>query len=863
MPPLESTGVVADPLLDVRRMRAVRRVLAAGPRGEHLDRLTRLAAEVLGTPQAQVSLVSEEQYVWSLHGSGTPSTLAERTSGTSRADSLCTVTVQLRQPLAVPDAVLDGRVSTLPPVTSGAVRAYLGVPLVGDDGQVLGALCVYDARVRSWSEHDVQVLSEIAFSVVAELELRALTVEAETSAARLELALDASDIGSFDLDPVTGVLIWDERLIRLFGYDVDTFVQRLDSFNDRVHPEDLARVGEAIEHAVTSSGDLAVEYRIVRPDGSTRWVEARGRMLGPQGAQRLLGVAYDSTQLRDARDRLARLLETMTDAFYSLDADWRFTYVNRQAELLLQRRRDELLGTSLWEAFPQTLDSPFEEQYRRAVDHREPVSFEAEYAPLGGWYELSAWPGPDGLSVYFREVTARRTAERERERAYDEREQAVVERERAYASAEAANQRLGLVAEASTRLAASLQPRQVLETLSELVVPALGQWVVVALTSETASRLSGGDSTGDTTRLDVVHVVHAHPERQAALALLLEDLPISTADAHGVGAAVRTGRAEFLPEVPDALLTEIAPDPEMLAGLRDLRVGSALSLPLLNRGRAVGAITVGEPLGDTVDRGLLEAIAGRAAVALDNALLYASQERTAITLQRSLLPREMPVVPGVGVASRYLPGAIGAFVGGDWYQGVRVGDRLLVAMGDVMGHGMRSAARMGQLRAIVATLALEGHGPSELLTRLARNSDVLLDLELATLLVAELDPATGRLRVASAGHPPPLVAALDGQPLFVPVDPGPPVGTVPGTYPEVVVDLPPGSTLVLYTDGLVEQRDASLDVGLERLRQAVAELRLPPEAVADHVLEVLGRTDGADDDVALLVLTWSPPEAAA
>ncbi|MCW2667653.1 MAG: hypothetical protein JWN57_2615, partial [Frankiales bacterium] len=231
-----------------------------------------------------------------------------------------------------------------------------------------------------------------------------------------------------------------------------------------------------------------------------------------------------------------------------------------------------------------------------------------------------------------------------------------------------------------------------------------------------------------------------------------------------------------------------------------------------------------------------------------------AEQRTAVTLQRSLLPRDLPDVPGVEVARRYLPGATGAFVGGDWYQGVQVGDRLVLAMGDVMGHGMRSAARMGQLRAIVATLALEGHSPGALLRRLADSSDVLLDLDLATLLVASFDPADGRLTVASAGHPPPLLAPVGVEPFFVDVQPGPPIGTLPGRYDEVVVDVPPGATLVLYTDGLVEQRGEDLDDGLERLRVALADVKLPPEVAADHVLEVLGRQAGGDDDVALLVL---------
>jgi serine phosphatase RsbU (regulator of sigma subunit) len=172
-----------------------------------------------------------------------------------------------------------------------------------------------------------------------------------------------------------------------------------------------------------------------------------------------------------------------------------------------------------------------------------------------------------------------------------------------------------------------------------------------------------------------------------------------------------------------------------------------------------------------------------------------------------------------------------------------------------MGHGMRSAARMGQLRAIVATLALEGHMPGELLGRLAASTDALLDLELATLLVAHYDVAARTMTVASAGHPPPVLVAPGEEPAFVELAPGPPIGTFAGTYAETVVAVAPGSTVVLYTDGLVESRQAPLDEGLERLRSSLRDVRLPPSAVCDHVLAELGRTAGGEDDVALLVMS--------
>ena len=844
------------------RSAAVRRLLPVLDDTAGLDRLTRLAALLLEVPRAQVSLISDVQVVVSSHGLQ----LAPEQRRGAAEESLCTVTVQAGRPLAVGDALLDVRVSDLAPVVSGAVRAYLGVPLRDGSGVLVGALCVHDVTPRVWSPQQVGVLAELAESVVAELELRAVTGEASASATRLGLALEAADIGSFDLDPFTRTLHWDERLSRLFGYEPKTFDAHQDSLTRRVHPEDRERVVEAIDRAVAASGELAAEFRIVRDHGEVRWVEARGRVVVGRGrgtSGRLLGVAYDSTELRAARDRFARVLESMGEAFFALDRDWRFTYVNRQAERLLGRRREDLLGQDLWEEFPDALGTAFEEHYRGAVERDEPVTFEQVYEPLDSRFDVSAWPGPDGLSVYFREISHRWMAQQERERAYAEREQAVVERERAYASAEAAAARLALLADASTRLAESLEPRQVLERLTDLVVPSLGAAVVVGLVADTAASLLGPNVPGGPDAVHVVHVAHGAGERHAVIATDLAGLGLSTGDELGLGAVVRTGRVEWLPHLPRGAFEQLASDDASRAALRSLDLGSALTVPLVNRGRVLGALTVARPTGEAVDRALLGDLAGRAAVALDNALLYGAERRTGITLQRSLLPGEVPVVPGLETAARYLPGAAGAFVGGDWYQGVRVGDGLLLAMGDVMGHGMRSAARMGQLRAIVATLALEGHPPGRLLTRLAESVHVLLDLDLATLLLAYYDPAARSLTIASAGHPPPLLAPLEGPPRFLDVEPGPPIGTFAVDYEESVVPLSAGDTLVMYTDGLVEERAESLDVGLERLRRSVEGVRLPPGAVADHVLDALGRASGADDDVALLVVSLLTDQAPA
>jgi serine phosphatase RsbU (regulator of sigma subunit) len=275
---------------------------------------------------------------------------------------------------------------------------------------------------------------------------------------------------------------------------------------------------------------------------------------------------------------------------------------------------------------------------------------------------------------------------------------------------------------------------------------------------------------------------------------------------------------------------------------------------LVSRGRTIGAVLVASLTEDLADRRLLGEVTGRAAVALDNATLYGAERRFGRALQQLLLPTELPPLPGVRAAARYLAGTAGRDVGGDFFIGHAFPDgRALLAIGDVVGHGIEAAARMGQLRAVVAAYAFEGDGVERLLTRVAARSLDLLDVEMATMLVAVHDPARHRLTIASAGHPPPLIAAPGAPAALVELEPGPPLGFGAAAYGSTTVEVPPGSTVVLYTDGLVENRGETIDDGLERLRDALDDLRMPPEQVCDHILAKLGREGGGRDDIALVV----------
>jgi anti-sigma regulatory factor (Ser/Thr protein kinase) len=236
---------------------------------------------------------------------------------------------------------------------------------------------------------------------------------------------------------------------------------------------------------------------------------------------------------------------------------------------------------------------------------------------------------------------------------------------------------------------------------------------------------------------------------------------------------------------------------------------------------------------------------------------------TAAQLQRALLP-PAPADPRLEVAARYVPGADGMLVGGDWYDVVTQPDgAFAVAVGDVMGRGARAAATMGQLRPALAACGQLGVEPGGALTLLDTMIGRADPDAIATVVVATLDPRAdpggdAELTVVSAGHLPPVLVGPDGTGGPITVQPGPPVG-VPGERPAVRLTVPAGSTLALFTDGLVEHRGQDIDAGLHQLTDVLADAGgLPLDELADVVLRAMGRAHGHDDDVALLLLRVRP-----
>jgi anti-sigma regulatory factor (Ser/Thr protein kinase) len=251
-------------------------------------------------------------------------------------------------------------------------------------------------------------------------------------------------------------------------------------------------------------------------------------------------------------------------------------------------------------------------------------------------------------------------------------------------------------------------------------------------------------------------------------------------------------------------------------------------------------------------------------MAIDRAGM-SEQRHLAEALQRTLMPATLPDAPGVRIAGRYRPPLSGAQLGGDWYDTFDLPDgRVAIVVGDVVGRGVPAATLMAQMRTAVRAFASEGHGPADVAGRL---NDLLLregDQRTATVAYLALDQETSRVTAVSAGHLPPLLIDSDEEADFLHVPSGPPVGAARiAHFREVQFDVPLGSLLLLYTDGLVERREEPLDVGLERLRTIAAAIgSSSPQAFCDAVLSDALEDVDQEDDVALIALQTLPLGAA-
>jgi PAS domain S-box-containing protein len=623
----------------------------------------------------------------------------------------------------------------------------------------------------------------------------------------------------------------------------------------RFGPEEIPvavalRTGEVVRDVALGIPDVKTgEQRWLSVTGVPDSFDARGR---PQRAyaifrdltrQRRLEAAYREGNALMERLRDANLLGVVlvgedrvheaNDAFLGMVGyqreDLRAGLISRQ-------------GLTPPESLPRDADAhqqlmqagafrPYEKQYVHRDGHRVPV--------LVGGAVVSRHPLR--WVTYVVDLSAQQRAEQERA--------ALRARERAaQAEAERSQERLGFLLRAGHLLAAGRDRHELLQQASQLVVPGLADFCV-------------GFAPGPDGRLRGACLVHRGPG-QAVHTADLRGYQEPQAGWRSVEAACATGLSQLVRDATAELGARDHLVPPVRAAVGQLQPDALLVTPLMAGPRALGVLALGRAASrgpfSPADIDVVEGLARQLAVGLANADKSARDHSVAETLQRAVLPGELPDIDGLDLAVRYLPGTYGVEVGGDWYDAFPLADgRIGLAIGDVVGHGIASASVMGQVRNLLRAYAVQTADPAAVLDRTRAALAQLLPDAMVTVAYAVLDPATGELSYANAGHPPP-VGLADGQVGYLEDADGIMFG-VPGggTFTTGRWRLEAGACLLLYTDGLVEARHRDIGAGFAALADAMhgSGTRTARQTCAAVEGKLLG-TGPRADDVCLLVV-WA------
>ncbi|MFE6196228.1 SpoIIE family protein phosphatase [Streptomyces sp. NPDC057838] len=523
----------------------------------------------------------------------------------------------------------------------------------------------------------------------------------------------------------------------------------------------------------------------------------------------------------------ADYLERLPEGALALDLEGRIVFATATAARLLGRSADRLLGTRPWQSLPWLDDPVYEDHYRTAVVSRSPVSFSAVRPPdLRLTFQLH----PDASGISVRVLPGGEPADGPPASAD------------ARPARAAPTGRLYQLVHLAAALTETVTVRDLVALIAHQILPAFGAQGLV-LSSAEAGRLKITGSHGYPA--DVI-------ERLDALSLDTDLTP--------AGQVVASGTPAFFAH--PAEMTASYPRAPRISGKQ-----AWAFLPLIISGRPVGCciLSYDRPHAFTADeRAVLTSLSGLIAQALDRARLYDAQHRLVDELQRALLPRALPRLPGLDVAARSMPAGHGIEVGGDFFDVLRLNDTTAAAVvGDVEGHSVAAAALMGQVRIAVHAHATAGATPEEVLVRTNR---LLADLDsdlLVSCLYANLDLARHQVSFASAGHVPPLLRPTGRPGGVLEVEPGPLLGIgTAARYPVTSAPLLPGTTLALYTDGLVElpgtdathttarlaaHLDGADDQDLERLIDRLVRHTAPSGRHTDDITVLLLRTTRTPD----------------
>ncbi|MET9373371.1 SpoIIE family protein phosphatase [Streptomyces sp. NPDC003035] len=694
-------------------------------------------------------------------------------------------------------------------------------------------------------------------------------------------------VASFSIGPDGLVDQWSRRAVELFGVPAEEAMGKdpVEAFM----PPDLRERGRRRVAEILDGKEWTglVPFRIPgqsrgqtrgenRPDGIAEMYVMPSET--PSGERAALCIVVDVRALRHIETDLAAsqaIFGQSPFGFLLFDTDLTVKRANQRFAAVFGGRADDHRGRTVHDYLSRPEAERMTAALQRVLETGEAVTdLQIVGAPPGSndrrhWsinlYRVHGGSGrPVGVAGLGIDVTRRHNAARE---------------------AANARRNLALLNEAGARIGNSLDLEATARELLDVAVPGFCDLASVdlyqgLLTGDEAPPGRWGNSH------DVGYGAGSAELRRVAFASAVSNTPLRTseatdstgADANGCATGpVEVGsvhRYPFNSPCAGALRTRRA---RSVPGGDGSLVHSTLVVPMVAHDTVVGLVQFSrakgsEPFGER-DRALAVELAARAAVCIDNARLYRREHERALILQRSLLPPGDPEAAGLDIACRYLPGTTATEVGGDWFDVIELpGHRTALVIGDVMGRGLRAAVAMGELRTAVRTLAQLDLEPAEVLSHLdeiarglgapagaqqsarahmARGPE-LSEVYLATCVYAVYDPVTRRCTFANAGHLPPVLVEPGEKALLLDVPPGMPLGVGGEPFEEVEVELPEGSLLALYTDGLVESRDHPLDEGLSAFRSALTDAARPLEDVCDGVLTTLDTGHG-EDDIALLM----------
>ncbi|MEU6573451.1 SpoIIE family protein phosphatase [Streptomyces sp. NPDC046805] len=654
------------------------------------------------------------------------------------------------------------------------------------------------------------------------------------------------------VDAKGGILLWSSQAEALLGYSAEEVcgtpaVDLLTTAKDR----EAALVAREWQATGQDWGGVrGLRHR----DGHEVQVALRVRpVLGREGRGGWSVSAGDARQVeREEVDRaiLQALFSQSPIPITVMDSELRHRWVNAAAERAAATPAERLLGRRIGEVAPE-LDVPAIERVLRHVrDTGEPV---VDFPVHGRLPEdparEGAWSGSSfrltdpagrllGMCQTYVDVTDGWRAQR----------------------------RLTLLNEAAARIGTTLDVVRTAQELADAAVPGLADVAAVDLLETTVlgDEPDPGPIGGQVLarRSGILSIRAGVPEVTYTAGEARVSRPGTPQNR-----CLTTGRPVLIPRLDvDEWYTSA---PETAKKIREFKIHSVMVVPLRARGTTLGLASFGrhrdpEPY-DEEDLVLAEDFCSRAAVCVDNARRYTREHNTALTLQRSLLPHDLPDYPAVETAYRYMPADAHAGAGGDWFDVLPLsGARVALVVGDVTGHGLHAAAVMGRLRTAVHTLADLDLDPDEVLTQLddlvVRLTEEDPDCEGATCLYAVYDPISRSCTFARAGHPPPALVSPDGAVEFLDaIPPGPPLGLGGLPFETAERQLAEGSVLAFYTDGLIEAPNRDIDIGLDRLARTIAQPGRPLDQLGEAVLASLVPEHRCDDAALLLARTRALP----